>query len=262
MIEAVIFDWAGTTVDYGSMAPVEAFRRCFEAYGISVTNEEIRKPMGMLKIDHIRTMLSMPRIYDAFEKQHGRCYEEADVKRIYQIFHDHLLMAIPRYTKLKPYVKEVVKQLRERGIRIGSTTGYTDEMMQDVVRSAQEQGYEPDFWITADSVNGQGRPKPFMIFANMNALHIDDVHHVIKVGDTIADIEEGRHAGVYTVGILEGSSLVGLDEDEFNALAEENRCAVLDKARSAYLQAGADAVISDLRELEGLIRRLNRKQKL
>ena len=61
-IKAVIFDWAGTTVDYGCMAPVQAFVEVFKQYGIEPTMEEVRKPMGMLKIDHIRTMLQMERI--------------------------------------------------------------------------------------------------------------------------------------------------------------------------------------------------------
>lgn len=60
--EAVIFDWAGTTVDYGCFAPVQAFIDAFKASGIEPTVEEVRGPMGMLKIDHIRTMLKGERI--------------------------------------------------------------------------------------------------------------------------------------------------------------------------------------------------------
>ncbi len=48
-IECVIFDWAGTTVDYGCFAPVHAFMEVFRAYGMEPTMEETRKPMGMLK---------------------------------------------------------------------------------------------------------------------------------------------------------------------------------------------------------------------
>lgn len=48
--EGIIFDWAGTTVDYGCMAPVRAFDEAFKSFGIEPTMEEIRKPMGMLKL--------------------------------------------------------------------------------------------------------------------------------------------------------------------------------------------------------------------
>ena len=80
-IEAVIFDWAGTTVDYGCFAPVQAFQEAFAHHGVPVTLEETRKPMGMLKRDHIRTMLRMERIAravgllpgpgDALHPEHG-----------------------------------------------------------------------------------------------------------------------------------------------------------------------------------------------
>ena len=63
MIEGVIFDWAGTTVDYGCFAPVQAFMEAFAHYGVPVTAEETRKPMGMLKRDHIRTMLELSLIH-------------------------------------------------------------------------------------------------------------------------------------------------------------------------------------------------------
>lgn len=77
-IKVIIFDWAGTTVDYGCFAPVRAFMEVFKEYGIEPTMEEVREPMGMLKIDHIRTMLNMPRIKKCCGKirtgtDRGRC---------------------------------------------------------------------------------------------------------------------------------------------------------------------------------------------
>ena len=75
----------------------------------------------------------------------------------------------------------------------------------------------------------------------------------LKVGDTLSDIREGVHAGVKTVGILEGSSLVGLSEKEMEALSCEERSQVFDKARKAYLEAGADWVVEDIRGIFDLI---------
>ena len=71
-IEAVIFDWAGTTVDFGSFAPVQAFIKAFEEFGITPTVDEVRAPMGMLKWNHIHTMMQMPRIQKAWAVTHGR----------------------------------------------------------------------------------------------------------------------------------------------------------------------------------------------
>ena len=85
-VDAVIFDWAGTAVDYGSFAPVQAFADVFKAYGIEPTLDEIRKPMGMLKIDHIRTMLDMPRINGLWKEIYKREPSQEDALKMYGIF--------------------------------------------------------------------------------------------------------------------------------------------------------------------------------
>ena len=119
-------------------------------------------------------------------------------------------------------------------------------------------GYAPDFWISPDGVGGSGRPKPYMIFTNMQVLGIDHVHKVMKIGDTLSDIAEGKHAGVYTVGVLEGSSLVGVSETEYKELSDEKRCALLETAREAYFAHGADAVIMNFKELPTLVKHLSK----
>ena len=56
------------------------------------------------------------------------------------------------------------------------------------------------------SVPGErGRPAPFMIFYAMEQLDVQSVHEVIKIGDTPADMLEGRNAGCLgVVGVLSG----------------------------------------------------------
>ena len=125
-VEAVIFDWAGTTVDYGCFAPVQAFVEVFKHFGIEPTMQEVREPMGMLKIDHIRTMLHMPRIQKLWEEKYGQASTEEDVEKLYGLFEEKLMSILDRFAQPKPYVLEVVKELRARGIKIGSTTGYSD----------------------------------------------------------------------------------------------------------------------------------------
>ncbi len=210
--DGIIFDWAGTTVDYGSFAPVQAFVEAFEAFGITPTLEEVRKPMGMLKIDHIRTMLSMDRIHDLWKEKQGRDWTEEDVQHVYEIFEKKIMEILSRFAEPKPYVVETIQKLREMGLKIGSTTGYTDEMMAVVVPGAKAKGYEPDCWFSPDTVGKCGRPYPYMIFKNMEALKLQDVSRVMKVGDTVSDIKEGKNAGMVSVGIIEGSSVLGLTQ--------------------------------------------------
>lgn len=252
--EGIIFDWAGTTVDYGSFAPVKAFIEAFETFDITPTLEEVRKPMGMLKIDHVRTMLSMERISKLWEEKHGRAWTEKDVKAVYELSEKKILEIVDQFAEPKPYVLETIAELRKMGLKIGSTTGYTDEMMEIVVPAAKKAGYEPDCWCSPDSVGKFGRPYPYMIFKNMQELKLRDVSKVMKVGDTVADIKEGKNAGMVSVGIVEGSSVMGLTEEEYNALPEEVKDALYHKVAGTYYAAGADHVVRDIRDILHLVK--------
>ncbi len=245
----VILDWAGTAVDYGSFAPVGAFALAFQSAGLEATEEEIRKPMGMLKRDHIRTMLSMPRLHDQWVAKYGAEPDETAVDRIYGAFEDSLMRSLEQYAAPKPGVVETVAKLREMGLHIGSTTGYTDKMMAIVTENAAKQGYAPDAWFSPDSVDGLGRPNPYMIFANMQKFQVPSVQAVIKVGDTVSDIKEGKNAGVRSLGVLEGSSVMGMTQETYESLSADEKQAALDRVRQTFLEAGADDVLLNIEQL-------------
>lgn len=257
MIEAVIFDWAGTTVDFGCMAPIDAFYKAFEKEGIKLIEEDIRKPMGMKKWDHIKMLLDDEKIKNEWERVHGVLPTEKDIDRIHKSFEEVLFKNLKNHSKIKPGVKELSKELKELGIKIGSTTGYTNKMVKVVETEAEEQGYRPDFVATSEITNGFGRPSPYMIFKNMENLLIDDVRKVMKVGDTVSDIQEGKNAGVITVGVIEGSSLAGLSYDEFISLNKDELYNLNTKTREKYLESGADFVLEKIADLTGLIEKLN-----
>lgn len=253
-LEAVIFDWAGTTVDYGCFAPVEAFIKAFEEFGITPTVEEVREPMGMLKRDHIRTMLNMKRISAEWERIHGSSFTEDDVEKVYVHSEKKIFEILNGFAGPKPYVLDAIAELREMGIKIGSTTGYTDEMMEIVVPAAKTNGYSPDFWCSPNAVDNMGRPYPYMIYKNMQQLGVHDVRNVVKVGDTVADIKEGLAAGVISVGIIEGSSVMGFSEKEYNMLSDEEKAEHCKRVRAVYENAGADYVLQNMSELTSLVR--------
>ena len=248
-IKAVIFDWAGTSVDYGCFAPVQAFLESFRHFGIEPTMQEVREPMGMLKIDHIRTMLNMPRIRQCWAEKYGEEPAEKDAAQVYGIYEEMLLGILHNFAEPKPGVLEAVEKLRKKGLKIGSTTGYNDKMMQIVVPAAKANGYEPDVWFSPDSTNQKGRPYPYMIFRNMEALGIQDVRSVLKVGDTVSDIREGKNAGVWSAGVVVGSSEMGLTEAEYEALSEEEKETRCRKVAEKFLEAGADKVFNTLQDL-------------
>ena len=49
-----------------------------------------------------------------------------------------IMKILYNFTKPKPYVIETVEELRNLGLKIGSTTGYTNGMMQIVTEKAKE----------------------------------------------------------------------------------------------------------------------------
>src|SRR5699024_4993880 len=219
-VEGVIFDWAGTTVDFGCFAPVNAFIGIFKNAGSEVTIEEARAPMGLLKIEHIRAMLSMPRISALWEEENGRGFNEQEVKKLFSGFESSRMKTLAMYTEPKRQVLATVEDLKRKRVKIGSTAGNTEKMMDVVVPEAAKKGYSPDFYITPDGTNGLGRPYPYMINRNTEALELTAAWQVVKVGDTIPDIEEATNAGVWSVGVIIGSSEMGLSLEEYHELSE------------------------------------------
>lgn len=253
-MEAVIFDWAGTTVDFGCFAPVQAFVEVFKEFGIEPTMDEVRAPMGMLKIDHIRTMLRMPRIQNCWMEKYGKQPDDEDAHKLFNIFEEKLIGILHLYSNPKPGVIDVMQELRQKGIKIGSTTGYNDKMMAIVVPAAEERGYKPDVWFSPDATNQKGRPYPYMVFRNMEALGVQDVRKVIKVGDTVSDIREGKNAGVLSAGVVIGSSEMGLTEAEYNALSEDEREWKCNEVAKKFKEAGADKIFYTLEDLLAYLR--------
>jgi phosphonoacetaldehyde hydrolase len=258
-IKTLVLDWAGTTVDYGCLAPVDAFRSAFEAFGVSPTSAELRAPMGLAKRAHIATMLRGERLGALWREAHGHSPGPADVDAVYDRFEPALYATLADHAEPLPGVLEAVARIREMGVAIGSTTGYTREMMDVVAPLARAAGYAPDAIVCPDDTGGVGRPAPYMLWRNLERLGTPSIHAALKVGDTAADMAEGRNAGCLTVGVLRGSSMVGLSEAELAQMPRAEVGAILDAADQAYLHAGADFVIADIGELPRLIESLGQR---
>jgi phosphonoacetaldehyde hydrolase len=257
-IKLVVFDWAGTTVDFGCQAPVMAFVQAFAAAGVKLTTAEARGPMGLHKKDHIRALLQQPAIAFRWREAQGKNWTEHDVEDLYRRFIPLQLEVIDRESRLVTGLLPCLSILRERDIRIGATTGYFREAAQRVYEAARLQGFIPDHTVCADDVVA-GRPLPWMIFRNMEALGVYPPAAVLKVGDTVPDIEEGRNAGVWTIGNVRTSSEVGLRENELEALPAPERQARLQAARTKLRDAGAHNVMDSLAELPALIEEIERR---
>jgi phosphonoacetaldehyde hydrolase len=252
-ITSIILDWAGTTVDYGSFAPVDAFISAFEYFGITPTAEETRAPMGLQKRAHIKQMLGGERISAEWSRVHGSEYVDADVDAVYARFEPALFKVLSQHAEPLPGVLTTIERLRDMNISIGSTTGYTRAMMDVVEKEALRNGYKPDALVCPDDTGGIGRPYPYMLWRNLEKLNVLSINEVLKVGDTAADMREAVNAGCLCVGVLKGSSMVGLSEDEFDELSAIRSDIIFSDARRRYKDAGANFVIEDIFELPDLI---------
>jgi phosphonoacetaldehyde hydrolase len=252
-IKAIILDWAGTTVDYGCFAPVAAFAAAFEAFGLTPTMEETRAPMGLAKRAHIAKMLEGERLASLWAERYGHAPTAEDVARIYDRFEPALFEVLSNHAQPMPGVLDTVRRMREMGISIGSTTGYTRAMMEVVAPLAKAAGYAPDCLVCPDETGGIGRPYPYMIWRNLEKLGVAEIGAVLKIGDTDADMREGKNAGCLCVGVLKGSSMLGLTQTEFEQTGSAEVATLLKSAKQKYLAAGADFVIEEIAQLPGLI---------
>jgi len=216
-VRAVIFDWAGTTVDYGCFAPTGVFIEVFRQKGINITEKEARGPMGMYKRDHIRAISQAPRVIEEWKRKHGTLCSEADIEDMFQSFIPMQISVIEKHSQIVPELPEALKIIRSKGLKIGSTTGYTSEMMKILTDSAAKQGYVPDAMVCASDVS-EGRPAPWMAFRNAELLGVYPMETIIKIGDTVADIREGVNAGMWSVGVISSSNEMGLTFEELTNL--------------------------------------------
>lgn len=257
-IQAIIFDWAGTTVDFGSCAPILAFQRLFADQGVEIEVSEARAPMGLEKRDHIAALLNMPRIAQAWKTLHGQDANQADIDRLYQDFIPYQLDAIPQCADLVPGALETFKDLRTRNIKIGSNTGYASMMMPELIKKAAQQGYVPDCIVTATDVT-RGRPYPDMLWKNLIQLGTSDIKSVVKVDDTVVGIHEGLNAGCWTVGLAVSGNEVGMSYEAWQNCTSEEQSQLKTKAYNTMQGSGAHYVIDTIADLPSILDQIEKR---
>ena len=255
-IQLVIFDWAGTTIDFGCLAPSGAFVAAFAQRGVQVSIAEARGPMGLHKKDHIREMLRIPEIAGRWQSANSSAWTEADVQALYEIVTPMQVDAARKYSELIPEVLPCIAELRKRGIKIAASTGYFHEAAQIVAEAGAKQGYIPDANICADDVSA-GRPAPWMIYRLMEQLNVYPPEAVVKVGDTVVDIQDGRNAGCWSFGVVNSSNEMGLSRTEFEALNDGERDQRRNAIAKKYLMAGAHNILDSLEQLPFYIEQTN-----
>jgi phosphonoacetaldehyde hydrolase len=247
-LQAVIFDWAGTAVDFGSFAPAAVFVRLFERQGVAITAAQARQGMGLMKKDHLRTILHLAEVRTAWQTVHGDPPTDADLDRLYTDFEPLQIEVITDYARPIPGLLDTVAFIRSRGWKVGATTGYTRPMMEGLAQAARSFGYEPDAMLTPSDVPA-GRPYPWMCYKLALDLQVYPMAAMVKVGDTIPDIEEGLNAGMWTVGVALTGNMVGLNEAEFAQLSADEVATLRREASERFFAAGAHYVTDGVADL-------------
>jgi phosphonoacetaldehyde hydrolase len=255
-LKAVILDWAGTTVDHGSFAPTAVFMKLFETRGVPITMAEARAPMGLMKKDHLRAIAAMPAVAARWQQAHNRPCDDGDIDRMFEEFVPMQKACLTDYADPIPGALTAVAQLRGMGLLIGSTTGYTREMMEVLVPEAERRGYSPDTWVCPSDAPA-GRPHPWMCLLNAMHLGVYPMEAMVKVGDTVPDIEEGLNAGVWTVGLAVTGNGLGMTAAEVEALPLDELEARRHAVAIQLYQAGAHYVVDGIRDCPALIEAIN-----
>jgi len=251
-VSGVVLDWAGTTVDHGSRAPAIVFQKVFSSRGIEITVAQAREPMGMAKLDHIATIAAMPDVAAAWTAKFGQRCQPEDIEAMYAEFLPLQKKTLDQHCRIIEGVPQAVEQLRARGLKIGSSTGYTRELMEVVTAATTPQGYEPDCVLCAEDAP-RGRPAPFLLFEAAMRLDIYPMTTIIKVDDTAVGIQAGRNAGCWTVGVTLTGNCVGLSREEVEALSEPERVAKCEAAEEKLRDAGAHEVIESVADLPAVV---------
>ncbi|MEO1496213.1 MAG: phosphonoacetaldehyde hydrolase [Planctomycetota bacterium] len=255
-LEVAVLDWAGTTVDYGSRAPIIAIRHAFEQLGVPVSEQEARRPMGRAKRDHLSQMLAEPDLAARWRTAFGTAPDEAAIDRVYDGFLASQSACVAENSAVIPGCVEAIEACRQHGLRIGSTTGYTRELLEQVVERARSEGYEPEVMLGADDVT-PGRPAPWLCCEAARRLSARQMAAVVKVDDTPAGVRAGRHAGAWAVGVVESGNEVGLSIDEFARLTDEERRTRCEQAAQTLQEAGAHLLIDTIADLPAAVDRIN-----
>ncbi len=254
-LQGVLLDWAGTTIDYGSRAPTSVFVELFRLRGVDITEVEARGPMGQSKIDHIAAVAALPRVAAAWAQRHGQPPGQADVQAMYAEFLPMQQTVLARGAEVLPGIPAAIDQLRARGLKIGSTTGYTRALMEVVVPLAARGGYSPEVIVCSDDVPA-GRPAPDMNLRAAELLGLTDLSTVLVIDDTPVGITAGRAAGCPTVAVSQTGNALGLSHAEVTAMPPQELASRLESIEADFRAAGADYVVRSVAELPVLLKQI------
>ena len=257
-VKGLVLDWSGTTADAYVLAPAVVFVDVFKKHGVEISMAEARGPMGLRKDLHIKSLTEVPEIAERWKGVHGTHPGQPEVDAMFADFVPMQLECLREYTSLLPAVAETTQKLQAQGIKIGSSTGFLRAMVDILEEDAKKQGYVPDASVAGDEVEHGARPKPFMVYKNLDMLDVHPIQSVVKVDDTVSGVGEALEAGCWGVGIARYSNYMDIDTiAHAESLSEAEMQRRLAHTREVLRKSGAHYVIDDFNELIEVIDDVN-----
>ncbi|MDP6745368.1 MAG: phosphonoacetaldehyde hydrolase [SAR324 cluster bacterium] len=257
-VKGLVLDWSGTTADEYVLAPAVVFVDVFKKFKVEISMAEARGPMGLRKDLHILELTKVPEIRERWKSVHGKYPDQTDVDEMFEHFVPMQLACLRKYTTLLPHVAEVTQKFQKEGIKIGSSTGFVRSMVDILEEDAKKQGYIPDASVAGDEVVNGARPKPFMVYRNLDLMNIHPIQSVVKVDDTVSGVGEALEAGCWGVGIARYSNYMDMDTlEEAASLPEEEIQRRLEKTREILQKSGAHYVIDTFDQLVDVVEDVN-----
>ena len=259
-VKGLVLDWSGTTADAYVLAPAVVFVEVFSKQNVEISMTEARGPMGLRKDLHIKALTEVPEIKERWKGVHGKYPDQSDVDRMFEDFVPMQLDCLRKYTTLLPHVAEVTQKFQKEGIRIGSSTGFVRSMVDILEEDAKKQGYTPDASVAGDEVVNGARPKPFMVYRNLDLMDVHPIQSVVKVDDTISGVGEALEAGCWGVGIARYSNYMDINSlEEAESILEQEVQRRLANTREILQKAGAHYVIDTFDELPQVVEDVNQR---
>ena len=259
-VKGLVLDWSGTTADAYVLAPAVVFVEVFSKQNVEISMTEARGPMGLRKDLHIKALTEVPEIKERWKGVHGKYPDQSDVDRMFEDFVPMQLDCLRKYTTLLPHVAEVTQKFQKEGIRIGSSTGFVRSMVDILEEDAKKQGYTPDASVAGDEVVNGARPKPFMVYRNLDLMDVHPIQSVVKVDDTISGVGEALEAGCWGVGIARYSNYMDINSlEEVESIPEQEVQRRLANTREILQKAGAHYVIDTFDELPQVVEDVNQR---
>lgn len=259
IIRGCIFDLGGTIVDKYSRTPFISLKNCFQKRNILLDDKLIFKDMGMHKLDHIKHILKDPYIRVDWKNKFNKYPEKGiDELKVFEDFNEIQKLNTTDYLDIIPETKRTVEYLNNRGIKIGTTTGFNKEITDLVRDKLNDNKIYINSYVSSTCLDKPSRPAPYMIYENMNRLNINNPKRIIKVDDTKVGIEEGKNAGCITVGVYRWSTYMKICdvENEYRIPRDELESKI-QESKSTLSEANPDFLIRSLDELPRIIKFLN-----